>query len=99
MLFRQWLNRPETLGLKGNWKYDDQKKQVVITLDQNHAGEYLFDVPVEIGIYKAGGNNPEIMKFRLDKKQNIYKIRLKRAPEKVVIAPATLLLAQIDFSG
>ena len=99
VFFRQWLNRPENLVLKGNWKYDDQKKQVVITLDQNHAGEYLFDVPVEIGIYKAGGNNPEIMKFRLDKKQNIYKIRLKRAPEKVVIDPATLLLAQIDFSG
>ena len=99
VFFRQWLNRPENLVLKGTWKYDDQKKQVVIALDQNHAGEYLFDVPVEIGIYKAGGNNPEIMKFRLDKKQNIYKIRLKRAPEKVVIDPATLLLAQIDFSG
>ncbi len=99
VFFRQWLNRPENLVLKGNWKYDDQKKQVVITLDQSHAGEYLFDVPVEIGIYKAGGNNPEIMKFRLDKKQNIYKIRLRGAPEKVVIDPATLLLAQIDFSG
>lgn len=99
MFFQQWLNRPENLMLKGNWKYDDQKKQVVITLDQGHAGEYLFDVPLEIGIYKAGSNNPEIMKFKLDKKQNLYKIKLKGAPEKVVIDPATRLLAQIDFSG
>ncbi len=99
LFFQQWLNRPENLMLKGNWKYDDQKKQVVITLDQNHAGEYLFDVPLEIGIYKAGGNSPEIMKFKLDKKQSVYKIRLKSAPGKVVIDPSTKLLAQIDFSG
>ena len=99
LFFQQWLNRPENLMLKGNWKYDNQKKQVVITLDQNHAGEYLFDVPLEIGIYKAGGNSPEIMKFKLDKKQSVYKIRLKSAPGKVVIDPSTKLLAQIDFSG
>lgn len=97
--FQQWLNRPENLMLNGNWKYDDQKKQVVIALNQSHAGEYLFDVPVEIGIYKKGGKTPEIMKFKLDKKQNLYKIKLKGAPEKVVVDPSTLLLAQIDFSG
>lgn len=97
--FQQWLNRPENLMLKGNWKYDDQKKQVVIALNQSHAGEYLFDVPLEIGIYKAGSNSPEIMKFKLDKKQNVYKIRLKNVPEKIVVDPSTLLLAQIDFSG
>ncbi|HMI77882.1 MAG TPA: M1 family metallopeptidase, partial [Ferruginibacter sp.] len=37
--FRQWLNKPDNLKLKGNGKYDELKKQVVITLDQNHGGE------------------------------------------------------------
>ena len=27
VFFRQWLNRPENLVLKGNWKYDDQKNK------------------------------------------------------------------------
>jgi len=95
--FRQWLNKPDNLKLKGNGKYDELKKQVVITLDQNHGGEYLFDVPLEIGIYKTGSDVPEIVKVRLHKKQNIYTISTKKAPGKIIIDPGTKLLVQVDF--
>jgi len=96
--FQQWLMRPDNLKLKGSGKYDELKKQVVITLDQNHSGEYLFDVPLEIGIYKTGSNIPQIVKVRLHKKQNIYTIPAKTAPEKIIIDPATILLAQVNIT-
>ncbi len=95
--FQQWLKRADNLKLKGTGAYDELKKQVVITLEQSHAGEYLFDVPVEIGIYKAGSDVPEIVKFKLNKKQNIYRVRVKTAPQKIIIDPGTKLLAQVDF--
>jgi len=97
--FQQWLNRPDNLKLKGNWKYDKAKKQAIITLEQNQSGEYLFDVPVEIGIYKPGSSTPKLIKFRLNKKQHVYKVRSKVNPEKVVVDPETRLLTQIDFSN
>ncbi len=97
LFFQQWLQRADNLKLKGTGKYDESKKQVIITLDQNHAGEYLFDVHLEIGIYKQGSDIPEIVKIRLNKKQNTYTIRAKTAPEKIIIDPRTILLVQVDF--
>ena len=96
--FQQWLYRADNLKLKGNWMYDAAKKQVVVTLEQQQAGEYIFDVPVEIGIYTAGSSVPKIIKFRLNTKQKIHSIRLKVKPDKVIVDPRTVLLAQIDFN-
>ena len=96
--FQQWLYRADNLKLKGNWIYDAAKKQLVVTLEQHQAGEYIFDVPVEIGVYTAGSTVPKIIKFRLNTKQKIHTIRLKVNPDKVIVDPRTVLLAQIDFN-
>ncbi len=95
--FYQWLNRADNLMLKGNWKYDKENKKLTINLEQNQVSGVLFDVPVEIGVYKTGSLVPQIIKFRLNTKQKTYSIRVKTNPDKVIVDPKTVLLAQIDF--
>lgn len=96
--FNQWLYHPDNLKLRGNWTYDEPKKRLLVTLEQTQPGDYLFDVPVEIGIYKTGGDAPQIIKLKLDTRQKIYSIPLRATPGNVVVDPATRLLAQVDIS-
>jgi aminopeptidase N len=94
--FDQWLNKPDNLKLKGTAKYDDQKKQLVIELEQMQPG-YVFHVPLEIGVFKTGSEKPVISKFQLNKKQATYTIKMSAAPAKIIIDPGTKLLAMVEF--
>jgi aminopeptidase N len=98
VFFDQWLYHSEMLMIKGTWKYDAAKKQVVIKLHQSQQQKYLFDVPVEIGVYKEEHPSPEISVFSMNAKQMEYKIPVNSRPEKVMIDPNTVLLATIDFT-
>ncbi len=95
--FQQWLYRPENLKLKGSWTYDKNKNRVIVQIGQTQSGDHTFDVPLEIGIYSAGNNTALIKKFRLNKKQHIYTIRMREMPEKIKLDPHTKLLAQVEF--
>jgi aminopeptidase N len=96
--FTQWLYRSENMTVNGTWKYDNVKKQVMVTLSQSVANEFLFDVPIEFGLYKNGNLLPEIVKFRVNTKQNIFIIPAEVKPEKIIIDPRTVLLAVTEFS-
>lgn len=96
--FDQWLYRPDNLMLNGNWKYDEAKRRLVISLEQNQPGTYLFDVPVEIGIYKTGSNTPEIVQLNMNSKTKKFTKRLRSQPAKVVFDPGTRLLAHVEFN-
>ena len=95
--FDQWLYRSDNLMIKGSWKYDPAGKQVIIRLDQAQKKNYLFDVPVEIGIYETGSTIPKILKFRMNTKISQYVIPADAKPEKVVFDPRTVLLAMVEF--
>ena len=95
--FDQWLYHSENLMIKGSWKYNPIKKQVIIKLDQSENNHYLLDVPIEIGIYKTDSLAPEISKFRMNKKIDEFVIPVDRKPKKVVFDPRTVLLAIVDF--
>ena len=96
--FNQWLYRSENLMIKGSWKYDSVKKQVIVKLDQSQTKKYLFDVPVEIGIYGVKSLVPEISTFRMNTKQAEFIIPVNARPEKVVFDPKTVLLAMVEFN-
>jgi aminopeptidase N len=96
--FNQWLYRSENLMIKGSWKYDSVKKQVIVKLDQSQTKKYLFDVPVEIGIYGVKTLVPEISTFRMNTKQAEFIIPVNARPEKVVFDPKTVLLAMVEFN-
>ena len=96
--FDQWLYHSENLIVKGSWKYDPAKKQVIVKFAQSQKTNYVFDVPVEIGIYQTGSPVPKISKFRMNSKIAQFAIPVDTRPEKVVFDPRTVLLAMVDFS-
>lgn len=95
--FKQWLYRPENPTIKGSWRYDESKKELIIKLEQAEKNGYLFDLPFEIGLYKAGSLLPEINKFRLNTKQAEYIVPVDSKPERVVFDPRTVVLAEVEF--
>lgn len=96
--FDQWLYHSENLMIKGNWKYDPAKKQVIVKFDQSQKTNYVFDVPVEIGIYQTGSPVPKISKFRMNSKIAQFAIPVDTRPEKVLFDPRTVLLAMVELS-
>jgi aminopeptidase N len=96
--FNQWLYRSENMVVKGTWKYDSIKKQVIIKLDQSQKKDYVFDVPVEIGIEKSGSLIPEISRFRMNTKLAQFIIPVDTKPEKVIFDPRNVLLALAEFN-
>ncbi|HVS95180.1 MAG TPA: M1 family metallopeptidase [Puia sp.] len=96
--FDQWLYHSEDPELKGNWKYDAAAKKIIVTLDQLPKDNFLFDLPVEIGVYEGNMPVPKVSRFRLNTKTAAFEIPAYTKPEKVVFDPRTVLLARIDFS-
>lgn len=54
VFFRQWLYVPENPAFHIGWKYDAQKKQLVVQVDQQT--NHIFSVPLEVAITDAAGN-------------------------------------------
>lgn len=96
--FDQWLYHSQNLVIKGNWKYSSAKKQLVIKLNQIPEKGYVFDVPVEIGIYQQGSLTPEIVTLTMKEEHTEYKIPVNVKPDKIVFDPNTVLLSVVDFS-
>ena len=95
--FNQWLYHSENMMIKGSWKYDNAKKEVFIKLDQSQQKKYLFDVPVEIGIYTADSLLPKISTFKMNTKTTEFTIPVNSKPDKVIFDPRTVLLANVEF--
>jgi aminopeptidase N len=96
--FYQWLYRGENPMLKGTWKYDPGKKQVIISLKQVQPGNDDFDIPVQFGIYRAGDPIPEIHTFRLNSKAAEWRIGFEKKPVKLDPDPRMVLLALISLT-
>jgi len=94
----QWLHHAENPVLKGHWTYDKQKEQITIHLEQKQNDEFVFDLPIEIGIYKKGSSSLQIVKFRLNTKSTDQSIALDDYPEKIIFDPRTVLLSSAEFT-
>jgi len=67
-------------------------------LGMAQVGDVVFDLPVEIGYYKAGSASPVILKMKLDKKRVVQSFSVGGAPEKVELDPRNVLLSQNRFA-
>ena len=67
-------------------------------MDQTQKNNFVFDIHVEIGVYKSDSPVPEISKFRMNTTQAQFVIPVDTKPEKVVFDPRTVLLAKVDFA-
>lgn len=95
--FQQWLNKAGTLKYKGNWKYDNEKSQVKISLDQVQEDGSLFEMPIEIGIHYEGQNRQQIEIIQVNKKSNVFTINVESEPKNIVLDPNTWVLMDADF--
>ena len=97
-LFTQWLYQGGNVLLNGEWYFEESTNTVEVVLSQTQSDEFRFSVDVEIGIF---GNNdlvPTIHHLPLSGEIGRLSIPLDDKPERVVIDPRTVLLAQWSFT-
>ena len=96
--FQQWLYKGGTLAYAGNWQYDPIKKQVKIRLDQVQKDGSLFEMPLEIGIYFEGQDQPQIEVVEVKEKSTVFTINIDAEPENIRLDPNTWVLMDVmDF--
>ena len=96
--FDQWLYKGGNMVLDGNWKYDDNKKNITVELDQVQDDGFLFEMPIEIEIQYEDKKQNKFDKIVLDRKSKKFYINSKSRPARIIIDPNTILLAQWDFN-
>ncbi len=95
--FQQWLYGGGNILLDGTWEYDEQKKEVVVELEQVQDDGFLFTSPVEFGWYGEGDVQANIIRKNMEGKQASFRFSVESKPEKVVLDPRTVLLGQWFF--
>lgn len=98
IFFKQWLYQPINPIINCTWQYDAANKKITIQLEQTQAGEIVFNVPVEIGIYQLGSTTPTILKMNLTKKQQVQTFTVSGAPDKLELDPNNILLSNNSLS-
>jgi len=92
LFFKQWLYQPFNPTINAVWKYDAAAKKLNLQLTQSQSGDFLFNVPVEVGYYKTGSTTPTILKMNLSRQQEVFSFPVPSAPEKVELDPRNVLL-------
>jgi aminopeptidase N len=92
LFFKQWLYQPINPTINATWKYDAAAKKLNLQLTQSQTGDFLFNVPVEVGYYKTGSITPTILKMNLSRKQEAFSFPVPSAPEKLALDPRNVLL-------
>ncbi|MDP6200990.1 MAG: M1 family peptidase, partial [Candidatus Marinimicrobia bacterium] len=95
VFFKQWLNGGGTLEYAGSWQY--KNGTVKIILDQVQNDGYLFNMPLQIGIYKPGETTPVIETIQVNKKRNSFTIKVDTEPKKIVLDPNLWVLMEAAF--
>ena len=93
--FQQWLYKPGTLELDGQWFYDKQNKELVLEMNQIQKGGGLIQMTIEIGIDFL--NHTKIVKIQLKDKQCVYKIKVDQKPLKIILDPNLWVLMNSNF--
>jgi aminopeptidase N len=96
IFFEQWLYKPGTLSLAGNWKYDKKSSQIIVALNQVQTDGSLFEMPLEIEI-DFGKNKQQLEVVQIKGKSNSFKIQVNSEPKNIVIDPNLWVLKKLDF--
>ena len=95
--FQQWLYKPGALELSGNWKYNHKEGEVLISLTQEQGDDSLFEMPIEFGINFKGEKSQQIERVQLNEKSNVFKIKVKKEPENIILDPNSWVLMKTEF--
>ena len=92
--FTQWLSRPGTPRLEGNWRYDAARKAVEITVTQTQSGE-PFTFPLDVAVRGEATDTPVTTRLTVDRASVTGTVPVPFVPTAVTLDPATTLLAEL----
>jgi aminopeptidase N len=92
--FAQWLYQGGNIFIDGEWYYDDSTDSVEVVLAQVQDDGSGFSVNVEIGVFGSNDLSPSIHRMPLTGTGGRLSIPFAEKPERVVVDPRTVLLAQ-----
>jgi len=90
--FDQWLYKPGTLKVAGQWRYNAAARQLELQLDQVQTDGSLFTMPLEVGIRAKGQAVETRHRVQLAAKSNRFTIPVAEAPESVRLDPGVWVL-------
>ena len=93
--FDQWLYKPGTLKLKGNWTYNVARKELTLQLDQVQTDGSLFTMPIPIDIRQSGKSIQKTV--NITGRSNTISIPLDIAPDAVNVDPDHWVLMDADW--
>ena len=88
--FRQWLYIPGQPDLDINWKYDQTKKVLSVTVNQKQSA--LFELPLEIQIIGGAEDGTITKSIQVKEKQTVFSIPLSAKPQRVQVDPQIKML-------
>jgi len=91
--FRQWLTRSGVPALSGTWTYDAAAKQIVVELQQTHAGD-PYRLPLDIGVSMSATTAPRVERVELAGRDGRFTIGVSGEPSAVVLDPNTWVLME-----
>ncbi len=84
--FQQWLKRPGSPSIEGNWQYHADAKRLDIDLAQTQAGE-PYRLPIEVGTELDGATEPRIWPIEMTERKQHFEIKLDKPPQSVALDP------------
>ena len=96
--FAQWLYQGGNILMDGEWHYDHSTDTVEVVLSPEKIDGSNFTVDVEIGIFGNDDLLPSVHRIPLTGAGGRLSIPFAEKPERVVIDPRTVLLAEWSFT-
>jgi aminopeptidase N len=87
--FSQWLYTPENPALHIGWQYNEETKEVAVTVTQKT--NYLFSIPLEVGFMDAAGNKTN-RSLNINETTGTFHFPLNSRPVKMQADPRCRLL-------
>jgi len=82
--FQQWLKRPGTPTVEGNWRYHADAKRLDIDLTQAQSAD-PYRLPIEVGIQLEGAPEPRIEPIEMTERKQHFEIKLDKPPLSVAL--------------
>ncbi len=93
--FKQWLKRDDYIQANAEWKYDKEKKLLVIRIQQQSSPYGAYEFPLEFNVNDGTGKTKALKKIRVTKGDEIFRLPLDHPPVKLEADPRRVLLADI----
>jgi len=95
--FQQWLYQPVNPSLNIAWKYDSNRKKIIVDVEQTQQSTMIFTAPLELGYYKKGSTKPVLLKFQLKQKKQQQVFDVTGEYDHVEFDPRNIFLCNLNI--